>query len=350
MSKKMMFEVLYGPINTPMDEWDVQYTFNYDPEKSKATSHYGDNVAPEMIQEYYVRRNNWDLNYRHKLDPESYPLTHHWMMRQVPEEMDYKARAEKLGWVIWKDYTHQAYRMTRLSDDKTEVTFYSSEKDARLDRAKTMPTPRYLRTVLGYDEDDIAAICRRQGIPYACEWELKFATTREEIRHVYVHGPRSCMSGENDMAHYGFHPTEVYACAPIAVAYLVSKTDPSHISGRAVVNMDKKGWIEIYGARSQMRMLLEQQGYAYNRYALQGERLLRLKSTTETYPNTYPMPYADYYYDRHNVSTCEKYWLVDIEPEDDERRHAVSAVSAVSDQIIEDAAFLNELTNIDIQF
>jgi len=295
-----------------MDEWDIQGTFTYDPSKPKGLLIYADNFPPEYIQEVYVRRENWMRAYRHKVDPENFPNTHQFMMRQVPEEMDYKTRAQKNGWVIWTEYAAQNHHLPRLSDDKTEVTYYPTEKDARLDRAKTTSTVRYLRVERGYDERDIEEVCRRQDIPYASEWELKFATTREEIRHVYVNGPRSCMSGEHDTSAFGFHPVEVYACDPIGVAYLVSKTDPDHISSRTVVNMETKQWVMIYGARSQMYSKLTELGYHPSDRAISGYKLLAIDATTKDYKGTFPQPYYDF---RHNTcrrSSDDKYWLVDL--------------------------------------
>lgn len=327
------FEVLYGPVDQPVDEWDVQHTFSYDDAKPKAVVYYDQNTPPDMIQEYYVRRNNWELEYQAKNFPGQYPLTHRWIMRQVPEDQNYKARAEKNGWDIW-ELSYHPYNMARLSEDKTEVTYYPTEKEARLDRPKTVKAVTYMRTVRGvHDEDDIAHYCSRYGIPYASEWELRFATTREEVRHVYVNGPRSCMSGENDMPYYGFHPTEVYACAPIAVAYMVSKNDPDHIAARTVVNMKSKGWIRIYGAHTQMERLLREAGYSRDPYCLQGHALLRIEATTPDYRGTYPMPYADYYYVVHRVSSCGNFWLVDMTAEEWDAKSVVS----------EDTAFLNDV-------
>lgn len=310
------FEVLYGPVDQPVDEWKVHHTFNYDDEKPKAVTLWDGNVPPEMIQEFYVRRENWIIDYRAKNFPEKYPATHRWIMRQVPEDQDYIRRSEKNGWDIW-ELSYHPYNLARLSADKTEVTYYANEKDARLDRPKTIKAISYLRSVRCIsDESDIAYYCDRYGIPYADNWEIRFATTREEIRNVYVNGPRSCMSGEQDMRYYGVHPTEAYACAPIAVAYMVSKDDPDHIAARTVVNMETKEWVCTYGARYQFERLLRENGYSQSSYCIQGYKLLNIRVELEnSYRGSAIQPYYDFYHERSRTSSDDKYVLIDMTEE-----------------------------------
>ncbi len=306
-----MFEVLHGPVDLPLDEWDRQYTFAYDDEKAKGLNLYHDNIPPEMVQEHYVRRNNWDLEYKAKNWPETYPMTHRWMMRQVPAEQDYKKRAADNGWVIVDDLVHRDYSLPRLSDDKTQITYYETEKDARLDRPKTIKAVRYMRQ-LGYDEDGVERLCNRYDIPYGSEFVLKFAKTREEIRHVYVHGPRSCMSGENDSEYYGVHPVEAYACDPLAIAYLVSKEDEEHISARVLVNTKTKEYIQkMYGASTQLTSLLRNEGYTRNNSCVRGEKLLVVKAVLENaYKGTEILPYMDFHYNEFVKSPCGNFWEI----------------------------------------
>lgn len=311
-SNLKMFEVLYGPVDEPLDDWQVNSTHMFDPDKETSPSRWGDNIGPEMIQELYVRQPNWELTYSAKL--QKIEVTHRYMMRQVPSEQDYRKRARDNNWVMWdRFYSPHDFQLPRLAEDRRTVTYYETEKDARLDRPKTVPALRYLR-LRGYDEYDVASIARQYSIPYADEFELKFATTREEVQWVYVNGPRSCMSGDCEVRDYGFHSAEVYACDPIAVAYLIGKDDPEHIAARALVNTKTKKYVTIYGARPQMHEILVNQGYHQDYDALKGEKLLRLSfipiwNDVPQEP-TYPMPYNDYS-GRTRASDCGQFWVVE---------------------------------------
>jgi hypothetical protein len=102
---------------------------------------------------------------------------------------------------------------------------------------------------------------------------LKFAVTEDEIAHVYIHGPRSCMSGpEKGTYQSPKHPCRVYAAGDLQVAYLERS---GSIIARSVVWPDKKRFYNIYGDSDRLRPLLTKEGYKQSR--LTGAKLQRVE-------------------------------------------------------------------------
>lgn len=93
--------------------------------------------------------------------------------------------------------------------------------------------------------------------------ELRFATTRDEIRRVYTCGPSSCMGKGTD--HFntdGIHPAEAYASPDFAVAY--AEDANGRITARAVVSTkdpDNKRYNTIYGNADLLGTLLANDGW-----------------------------------------------------------------------------------------
>jgi hypothetical protein len=268
---KKQFEVLYGHKDTPIDEWEVVHT-------QSSLKDFG----PEYIQEMYVRRMNWDnAHYRKETGVSDNGYKH--IMREVPKERDYVARMAaredykpfeyqlQSGW----DRTALPFCYAELVDG--QVLFYANESDAIKDKRTKLSLARYLRSKFGMPEYQVAEISEEYGVPYADEYVFKIATTREEIRFVYVNGPNSCMSGELTDKNTP-HPVESYACAPLGVAYIVHKDDPADIISRTVVNTELKTYVCIYGADTQMKHHLKAAGYKRGK-ALAGYKLLRLPNS-----------------------------------------------------------------------
>ena len=96
--------------------------------------------------------------------------------------------------------------------------------------------------------------------------KLFLATTPEEIEHVYLNGPASCMS--HPVAQYpntnGLHPTRAYAGGDLAVAYI--KDRAGTIKARTLVWPDKKKVGNLaYGDRDRMTAALKVAGYEIGR-------------------------------------------------------------------------------------
>ena len=125
------------------------------------------------------------------------------------------------------------------------------------------------------------------------EITLEFATTPDEIQHVYINGPNSCMSHDTgDYSTDGIHPTRVYGAGDLAVAYL--KTGETEISARAICWPDKKIYTVVYGDGGEyserFENMLDSLGYRYGQDSdFNGARILRI----ETESGGYVCPYFD---------------------------------------------------------
>lgn len=147
--------------------------------------------------------------------------------------------------------------------------------------------------------------------------EIFWATTPDEIEHVYRTGPHSCMSYAAD--HNGFgsfvHPTAAYANTPdIAVAYIKNKANK--VSARTVVNKVTNEFIRIYGDRT-LQLRLSMMGYRPGN--LYKARLRAIPAhnpyTHEALTRTYVAPYLDPGFptevNRNNpeIEESAPYWL-----------------------------------------
>jgi hypothetical protein len=113
--------------------------------------------------------------------------------------------------------------------------------------------------------------------------ELQFAETADDIEHVYVNGPRSCMSHSPSDYSSPIHPVRVYAAGDLQVAYLERDGD---ITARCIVWPSKKRFGRIYGDETRLWSLLEKQGYKTG--DMRGARLSRV-----LHNNRYVVPYVD---------------------------------------------------------
>lgn len=163
----------------------------------------------------------------------------------------------------------QNYHCAFLTE-KCMISFYESPEKGEKDRRTEMKLGRYLRRFSHLDDNKISEIAARYGAMMG-DSVLKFATTREEIKLVYMDGPNSCMAG--DMNYDGFHPAEAYASPDLAVAYLDRDGD---ITARTLVNVVTKRYIRIYGDTARLRELLEKEGYCHSNFTLAGARLLKI--------------------------------------------------------------------------
>jgi hypothetical protein len=229
---------------------------------------------------------------------------------------------------VWSDQpwwnTEAAIAIRRhhfVSVSENDPTLLAYVQDARKGQ-RGIRTPikpgRYLAKFFG-------AILSEKEIAYAAAWQatgckpdgygdescykLAFATTREEVKRVYLNGPPSCMS--NGQSHYDSknvaHPSEVYAAGDLAVAYLADGA--GNIVARAVAWPARKTFGRVYptpgahgpaysstsdaeDAHNALRDRLKRDGYASlteNPEGFDGARLLAL----EVGCGKYVMPYMD---------------------------------------------------------
>ncbi len=139
--------------------------------------------------------------------------------------------------------------------------------------------------------------------------EVKFATTPDEIEHIYRNGPGACMS--YDARHFdtnGVHPSRVYGAGDLAIAYMVTggessdDTDDSDsyargtsITARAVCWPDKQIFASIYGDggeyATRFESMLESLGFSDASYhEFDGARILKISCGSG---GSYVCPYLD---------------------------------------------------------
>lgn len=161
---------------------------------------------------------------------------------------------------------------------------------------------RYFSDVLS--EREIAHWSRLQtnaGVLIDCE--LKLARTPDEIEHVYITGPASCMSDERFESDE--HPVRVYGDSDLCVAYIESPADyhDENIAARALVWPERKTYGRIYptpdryesGAprlsaiqwQDSLMQKLEAEGY--KRGSFNGARIRAIRDRDDSYV----MPYID---------------------------------------------------------
>jgi len=142
-------------------------------------------------------------------------------------------------------------------------------------------------------------------------YEVRFAETRDEIRHVYEHGPNSCMKSILVVAENGdwIHPAEAYATDDFRVAYLIDmaqiddETENPKIVARSVIGMVNRKYSRIYGLASVLESHLKKM-YFSKAHSFRNHRLLAI----ETECDAWLAPYVDTDYSA-DLSECGK-WLV----------------------------------------
>lgn len=147
---------------------------------------------------------------------------------------------------------------------------------------------KYLADFVGADEITQLAnlfAADQQGL------ELKLARTPDEIEHVYIVGPSSCMSGPVEkLGKYGGygnateHPARAYGAGDLACAYVERKNE---IIARSIVWPKRKIFTQIYGEDHMLlRSMLIRASYkpAHSGKDFEGARFLELTV----------MPYLDF--------------------------------------------------------
>lgn len=138
--------------------------------------------------------------------------------------------------------------------DASKITFTESEAKGEIDRqAPPMKPGRYLRQFYGdvLDANRITELTREYAAytntnPDELD-ELLFARTEDEIEHVYLRGPESCMSHDESDYDTPFHPVRVYAGFDLAIAYC--KDEDGRIFARALCWPERKIYGRIYPGR-----------------------------------------------------------------------------------------------------
>ena len=197
-------------------------------------------------------------------------------------------------WIEWSLKAPQCDHFVHCSTkDQNAVAYTKNEEAGRMEISTRISPSKYFEKFV--DE----AKYGRSRMEWLALWtkhissvELKFATTREEIRHVYENGPDSCMGGPKDFFHQKTapHPVEAYA-HDLAVAYTLRKN--GRISSRVVVWPEKKVFGRRYGCDANLLGdLLRAEGYTLGSF--ENARLLMIDAQPFTKkPFTFLCPYID---------------------------------------------------------
>ena len=234
-----------------------------------------------------------------------------WQVRRIMKDEDWrKLQASKIEsgnfkpvpwsthpkWIEWSSKSPQCDHFVHCSTkDDNAIAYTKNEEAGRMDIRTRISPSKYFEKFAGAEYRDL----------YVKEWlalwtkhinsiELKFATTREEIRHVYETGPDSCMSGPASKffrKEKSPHPVEAYAGGDLAIAYTEKKN--GKISSRAVVWPEKKIIGRRYGNDANILFdLLKAQGYGNGLF--ENARLLMIDAQPYTKkPCTFLCPYID---------------------------------------------------------
>lgn len=144
-------------------------------------------------------------------------------------------RLRELRRDLWWHFLHVSV------EDPSMVAYTPSHEYGKRDRQVRVKVGKYLTQF--YSEHlspegirAVANMCK----PH----EVKFAVTRREIADVYIHGPHSCMSGD-EWGH--LHPAMVYE-GEFRLAYLETG---EQIVARGFVHDPSQTWVRMYGDEGQ---------------------------------------------------------------------------------------------------
>lgn len=141
--------------------------------------------------------------------------------------------------------------------------------------------------------------------------EVLFATTPDEIEHVYTNVNvsensavvNSCMRSLGAYFTDNTHPTRVYGSGDLAIAYI--KDGEGYVTDRALVWPEKKIYSRVYGT-NKLHILLKKLGYQKSRYyddtypSFEGAKLLKIP-TKNNPESKVILPYIDERYPQIKV-------------------------------------------------
>ena len=135
-----------------------------------------------------------------------------WQVRKILSSEDWrKLQAEKIAsgafkpvpwashpkWIEWSSKSPQCDHFIHCSTkDENAIAYTKNEEAGSMDiRTRISPSKYFEKFVSAEYRDRYVPLWLAAWAKYISAVELKFASTREEIRHVYEIGPDSCMSG-----------------------------------------------------------------------------------------------------------------------------------------------------------
>ncbi|RZN30500.1 hypothetical protein [Bradyrhizobium sp. Leo121] len=192
----------------------------------------------------------------------------------------------------WGMYIPRDHYLHISKKDESKIAFTESAEKGEQDIQTQMKVGTYLQRYLS-DYVSAVEISRIANLFVADQLglELKLARTPDEIEHVYVHGPHSCMAGPvEDLGEYGGdgdaeeHPVRAYGAGDLACAYVEREGE---IIARSICWPERKVFTSVYGEEHMLlRSMLTRAGYraADSGKEFDGARFLELEV----------MPYIDF--------------------------------------------------------
>jgi hypothetical protein len=156
--------------------------------------------------------------------------------------------------------------------DESKLAYTETEAKGAADVQTQIKPGRYLRAYYSDTLNDDAIT--HWATTYAAMYggaELSFAKTADEIEHVYLNGPDSCMSHDPDDYSSPYLPVRVYAGFDLAVAYCTD--EDGRIQARALCWPERKRYGRVYGDDYRLKELLGREGFEPG--SLEGARFTR---------------------------------------------------------------------------
>lgn len=269
-------------LNTETKAWELDTDIfgPSGPHRSWDSSQSVDKESMLAISEIY----NWRTN--RYLSPDEYRFDVYkdpsWRAREAKrfERGTYQA----LPWELPKILDHFAHVSV---DNGAMVAYTPDDEKGQVDRQVRIKPGRYLKKFYPHlTSDEIRALAVL--VDKACE--VKFAVSGDDIEHVYLNGPNSCMAHGLDHYDSETHPVRVYGNSDLQLAYLASVSlehEDFRASSRALVWPAKMIYGRIYGDEQRMSAALEAIGYSSGTF--KGAKLTRIVEDDERLV----MPYVD---------------------------------------------------------
>lgn len=184
------------------------------------------------------------------------------------------------------------------------IAYTQSSTHGVMDRQTVTRAGRFLRQFAKDGVDDEGVKQMAAHIASSLSSQFKHSREREDYKHVYIHGPSSCMAYDESGKYFGrltvdgtfVHPCEVYA-HPDNDLEIVWCEVKDNVVARTIINKKRMQYPRIYAkesvgnAEQRLYGYLEDLGYTQHDHALSDQKLLRI--SPDRYPKAILCPYID---------------------------------------------------------
>jgi hypothetical protein len=224
----------------------------------------------------------------YKVQPRRMSQAPDWRARQKERLASGTLKALPEKWDLPPVEDHFAHIDPR---DASKIAFTESDEHGTIDRTTSLTPGRYITRYFNHIDD---AHRRRLIAAIDPNGEIFYAWTPQEIAHVYMRGPSSCMDGDHDFSDLEPHwPTEPYGGGDLAVAY--TKNAQGRIQSRSLCWPEQKLFGRVYGDIERMIAAMKAEGFTYirgeDKTFPSGAKILKIEHPTEDHQ--YIMPYFD---------------------------------------------------------